>query len=41
MEWYGWVVIVVVFWAILHTYMDMQIKKKVDELEKELRSHKH
>jgi len=31
-----WVVItIIVIWAIAHSYMDMQIKKKVEMMEKE------
>ena len=36
-----WVVIaIIVVWAIVHTYMDMQIKKKVEMMEKEWKTKK-
>jgi hypothetical protein len=36
-----WVVIaIIVIWAIAHTYMDMQIKKKVEMMEKEMKAPK-
>ncbi|BAZ97802.1 MAG: hypothetical protein QQM50_00325 [Dehalococcoides mccartyi] len=41
MEWYEILLIVVVLWAVIHTYMDMQIKKQVEKLQKEFDSHKH
>ncbi|AKG54409.1 hypothetical protein DGWBC_1795 [Dehalogenimonas sp. WBC-2] len=32
-----WVVIgIIVVWAVVHTYMDMQVKKKVELMEKDL-----
>ena len=40
MEWYEIVVIILVVWAVLHTYMDMQIKKKVDKLAEEFKAQK-
>ncbi|MDN4186486.1 MAG: hypothetical protein QY871_05415 [Dehalococcoides mccartyi] len=51
MEWYEILLIVVVLWAVIHTYMDMQIKKQVEKLQQafelheklqtEFDSHKH
>ena len=41
MEWYEIVVIILVLWALVHTYVDMQVKKKVDKLEEEFQAHKH
>ena len=33
--------IILAVWAVAHTYMDMQVKKKVDKLEEEFQAHKH
>lgn len=41
MEWYEIIVIILVLWALVHTYVDMQVKKKVDKLEEEFQAHKH
>ena len=41
MEWYEIVVIILALWALVHTYVDMQVKKKVDKLEEEFKAHKH
>lgn len=36
-----WVFIaIIVIWAIVHTYMDMDIKKRVEMLEKEMKTQK-
>jgi len=41
MEWYEIIIIILVLWALVHTYVDMQVKKKVDKLEEEFQAHKH
>ena len=41
MEWSEILVIILVVWAVIHTYMDMQIKKKTDKLDEEFKAHKH
>jgi len=41
MEWYEIIVVILVLWALVHTYVDMQVKKKVDKLEEEFKGHKH
>lgn len=41
MEWSGILVIIVLVWAVIHSYVDMQVKKKVDKLEEEFKAHKH
>ena len=39
---FEWVVIgIIVLWAIIHTAVDMQVKKKVDDLAKKFEEHKH
>ena len=32
---------IIVVWAIVHSYVDMQMKKRIEKLEKELQQHKH
>lgn len=41
MEWNEILVIVLVVWAVIHTYIDFKVKQKVDQMEKELIGHKH
>ena len=41
MEWFEIIIIILVLWALVHTYVDMQVKKKVDKLEEEFQAHKH
>ena len=41
MEWYEIALIIVILWAVVHTYVDMQVKKKVDEMTEEFKAHKH
>ena len=41
MEWYEIALIIVILWAVVHTYVDMQVKKKVDEMAEEFKAHKH
>jgi hypothetical protein len=41
MEWYEIALIIVILWAVVHTYVDMQVKKKVDEMVEEFKAHKH
>jgi len=41
MEWEGILVIVVILWAIVHSYADWKVSKRVEKLEKELQAHKH
>ena len=40
-SWEQWVVAALVVWAIPHSIMDWQMKKKVDEMEKQMEEHKH
>jgi len=40
-SWEQWVVLILVVWAVIHTVVDMQMKKKVDELEKMMKEPKH
>ena len=39
-SWEQWVVAILLIWAIIHTFVDMQMKKKVDEMEKLLKAQK-
>ncbi|PPD57695.1 hypothetical protein JP09_008105 [Dehalogenimonas etheniformans] len=41
MSWEQIVIFVVVLWAIVHTIIDMQVKKKVDDLAMKFEEHKH
>jgi len=41
MEWEGILVIVIIVWAVIHSYVDLRLSKKVEKLEKELQAHKH
>ena len=41
MSWEQIVVIIIVLWAVVHTFVDMQVKKKVDQMEKDMKEHKH
>jgi hypothetical protein len=41
MSWSEILVIVVVVWAVIHTFVDYKMSQKVDKLEKELNAHKH
>ena len=41
MEWFEIIIIILVLWALVHTYVDMQVKKKVDKLEEDFQAHKH
>jgi hypothetical protein len=41
MTWEGIVIIIVVVWAVIHTVIDMGVKKKVDDLAKKFEEHKH
>ncbi|MBA7634587.1 hypothetical protein ES703_42177 [subsurface metagenome] len=37
-----WVAIgIIIVWAVIHSYVDLRLSKKVDRLEKELQAHKH
>lgn len=36
-SWEQWVVIFLVGWAVVHSFIDWQMKKKVDELEKKVK----
>ena len=36
-SWEQWVVLILVLWAIIHTFVDMQVKKKVDMMEKKMK----
>ena len=35
------VLILVVLWALIHSYVDYQMSKRVEKLEKQLAEHKH
>ncbi len=39
-SWEQWVVAILVLWAVVHTFVDMQVKKKVDMMEKEMKAKK-
>ena len=39
-SWEQWVVVILALWAVVHTFVDMQVKKKVDEMEKMMKSSK-
>ncbi len=41
MEWSEILVIVVVVWAVIHTFVDYKMSQKLDKLEKEVSAHKH
>jgi len=41
MGWEGILVIVIIVWAVIHSYVDLRLSKKVEKLEKELQAHKH
>ena len=41
MSWEQIVIVIVVLWAVVHTFVDMQVKKKVDQMEKDMKEHKH
>ncbi len=41
MEWSEILVIVVVVWAVIHTFVDYRMSQKIDKLEKEISTHKH
>jgi hypothetical protein len=41
MSWEGIVLIIIVVWALIHTMVDMQVKKKVEDLAKNFEAHKH
>lgn len=40
-SWEQWVVIILAAWAVVHTIIDMQVKKKVDDLAAKFDQHKH
>jgi hypothetical protein len=35
------ILVIVVVWAVIHTFVDYKMSQKVDKLEKELNAHKH
>jgi len=40
-SWEQWVVVILALWAVVHTFVDMQVKKKVDMMEKQMMEHKN
>jgi len=41
MEWSEILVIVVVVWAVIHTFVDYKLSQTLDKLEKAVSAHKH